>query len=62
MLQQRICGLRGVPYNANGPRRNPSTHDHYSLYYDGPTRRIMQEYMSADLQRFGYSFEQPKAA
>ena len=56
-LQRKICGLRGVVAGDNGLRRNPSKHVHYSHYYDDETRRIMEEYMAVDLQRFGYTFE-----
>ena len=55
-LQAKICGLRGVAYSDNGLKRNPSHHTHYSHYYDDATRRIVDEYMAVDLQRFGYSF------
>ena len=59
-LQAKVCGLRGVPYAnaANSVRRNPSTHGHYSFYYDDETRKIMTDYMQADLDAFGYTFEQ----
>ena len=30
---------------------------HFSEYYDEPTRRIVEEYMGADLKAFGYTFE-----
>lgn len=58
----------GVPYGAEGAdgglKRNPSAHAHYSIYYDEPTRRIVDEYMGADLAAFGYTFESepPKPA
>ena len=56
-LQRAICGLRGVAYADNGLRKNPSRHTHYSYYYDDAARRIVDEYMAIDLQRFGYAFE-----
>ena len=61
-LQRAICGLRGVAYADNGLRKNPSRHTHYSYYYDDAARRIVDEYMAIDLQRFGYAFETEPAA
>lgn len=59
-LQASICGLAQTPYaDQLDLRRNPSSHAHYSLYYDAETRRIVDEYMSADLASFGYTFEPP---
>ena len=46
-----------MPYADGGYKRNPSSHAHYSAYYDAPTRRLVAEYMGADLERFGYRFE-----
>ena len=57
-LQRRVCSLRGVPYADGGLRKNPSMHAHYSRYYDDQTRRIVAQYMQADIDRFGYTFEQ----
>ena len=58
-LQARICGFAHTPYAADaGLRRNPSSHGHYSEYYDAATRRIVDEYMGVDLRVFGYKFEQ----
>ena len=35
-----------------------TTHHHpIAYYYDDATRRIVDEYMAVDLQRFGYAFE-----
>ena len=61
-LQQKICALRGVPYADNGYRKNPSSHAHYSRYYDDRTRALVAQYMGADLTRFGYAFESEPAA
>ena len=56
-LQRDICGLSRAPYADGGLRRNPSSHGHYSTYYDDETRKIVAEYMAADLRYFGYSFD-----
>lgn len=59
-LQRSICGLRGVAYGTDPTataRRNPSAHKHYSYYYDEVARRIVERYVAADLQAFGYKFE-----
>jgi len=58
-LQKAICGLGATPYNADPQataRRNPSHHEHYSYYYDEPTRRIVEGFMAADLVAFNYTF------
>ena len=61
-LQQQICGFAHSPYQEDAElRRNPSSHGHYSEYYDAETRRIVDAYMAADLKAFGYQFEQPPA-
>jgi len=62
VLQRRICSLANVPYNAGGPKRNPSPHGHYSLYYDNFTRGLVAKYMQADLDHFGYQFESATGA
>ena len=41
---------------------NPSTHEHYSSYYDDQTRDLVAKYAAGDLTRFGYRFETPAAA
>jgi len=60
-LQREICGLAKAPYADGGLRRNPSSHGHYSEYYDDVTRQILAEYMAADIRHFGYQFERPDA-
>ena len=59
--QREICGLAKAPYADGGLRRNPSSHGHYSDYYDDETREIVAEYMAADIRHFGYAFERPAA-
>ncbi len=67
VLARNICGFSRLSYaqyvaaSVGSMRRNPSTHVHYSKYYDEASRRIVDEYMGADLRAFGYTFEkQPK--
>eukprot|EP00967_Tisochrysis_lutea_P091730 scaffold131934_cov29-Tisochrysis_lutea.AAC.3 len=59
LLQIKICGLSRMSYSdaMSSIKRNPSTHGHYSLYYDERTRAIIAEYMKADIDAFGYTFE-----
>jgi hypothetical protein len=59
VLQSKICGLQRMSYQeaTTSIRRNPSSHGHYSLYYDDRTRKIVGDYMRADLDAFGYKFE-----
>ena len=58
-LQRAVCGLSPMPYAdaTAAARRNPSSHVHYSAYYDDESRRIVERYMAADLAAFGYKFE-----
>jgi hypothetical protein len=59
-LQRHICGLAHSPYASDADvRRNPSSHAHYSEYYDEPTKRLVDAYVAADLRAFGYTFERP---
>lgn len=59
LLQSRICSLAPISYGQATAlaRRNPSKHEHYSYYYDEPTRAIVTSYMAADLAAFNYTFE-----
>ena len=62
-LQRAICGLRHARYSEmHELNPNPSTHEHYSSYYDDQTRDLVAKYAAGDLTRFGYRFETPAAA
>ena len=61
-LQRGICGFAREAYADEAElKRNPSSHGHYSEYYDDETRRLVEEYMEADLRTFGYRFEKAAA-
>ena len=61
-LQKAVCGLRGAAYTEDADlRRNPSRHAHYSTYYDGKTKEIIDRYVAIDLKVFGYAFEAERA-
>jgi hypothetical protein len=64
LLRHNICGMAACPYADGGlSKKNPSRHKHYSFYYDAETRRIVHDYMAADVTAFGYTFEDtPNAA
>ena len=63
VLQKQICGFASTPYSDGADlKRNPSTHAHYSTYYDADTRKLVEAYVDADLKAFGYSFEEQATA
>ena len=60
-LQKRVCGLRHVKYaEMHEINPNPSTHGHYSEYYDDHTRKLVGAYAGPDLARYGYTYEAKK--
>ena len=62
-LQRRICGFAHSPYAEDAElKRNPSSHGHYSEYYDEATKRLVDQYVGVDLAAFEYTFERPSAA
>ena len=48
----------GLAPAADMPRRNKSSHEHYSAYYNDATRARVAELYAADIDEFGYTFEQ----
>jgi hypothetical protein len=52
---QNICRHLGL--KANLPHENASDHRDYREYYNGRTRRLVEEHFRKDIERFGYSFE-----
>lgn len=48
----------GLPRLEQVPRRNRSSHGHYSDYYNDATRRKVADVYAADIEAFGYRFEQ----
>ncbi len=47
----------GLSTRVRLPHRNRSSHGHYSEYYTAETRRHVGEIYAADVDTFGYSFE-----
>jgi hypothetical protein len=43
---------------ASLPRYNRSNREHYSKYYDDDLRQLVRERFAAEIERFGYTFEQ----
>jgi chondroitin 4-sulfotransferase 11 len=41
------------------PRKNPSAHKHYSVYYTPETETIVRERFKRDIEYFGYEFVRP---
>lgn len=41
------------------PRYNRSNREHYSKYYDKALRELVRERFAEEIDRFGYTFEQP---
>jgi hypothetical protein len=52
-----VCGTLGIS-PATLPRYNRSSREHYSKYYDAELRRLVQTRFAAEIERFGYAFEQ----
>jgi len=47
----------GLPAIEAAPRRNTSSHGHYSDYYDDTTRARIAEVFAPDIDAFGYTFD-----
>lgn len=54
---QHVLNVIGIK-NVRIPKKNPSTHAHYSTYYNDRTREIIRKLYKADIEAFGYEFEQ----
>jgi hypothetical protein len=52
-----VCGALGVSA-ATLPRYNRSTREHYSKYYDEELRDLVRTRFAAEIERFGYTFEE----
>ncbi len=51
---EQICARIGVDYQPL--RKNSSSHEPYSYYYNDVTRRLVADYFAPDIERFGYEF------
>jgi hypothetical protein len=52
-----LCNQLGIS-PATLPQYNRSTREHYSKYYDGELREFVRTRFAADIERFGYTFEE----
>jgi Sulfotransferase family len=52
-----VCGTLGIS-RTTLPRYNRSSREHYSKYYDNQLRELVRKRFAAEIQRFGYTFEQ----
>jgi hypothetical protein len=57
---QRVCARLSLDCGPL-PRRNRRFHRHYSYYYDGASRRLVEKYYIGDIEAFGYQFERRSA-
>lgn len=58
---EKVKQTVGLPAEMELAHANASSHDHYSTYYNADTRDMVHEYFRNDVERFGYSFEEPKS-
>ena len=52
-----VCGTLGIS-PATLPRYNRSGREHYSKYYDDELRELVCTRFAAEIERFGYTFEE----
>jgi len=52
-----VCGTLGISPAAL-PRYNRSSREHYSKYYDEELRELVRKRFAAEIQRFGYTFDE----
>jgi len=52
-----VCETLGIS-PVTLPRYNRSSREHYSKYYDEELRHLVQTRFAAEIERFGYTFEQ----
>jgi hypothetical protein len=52
-----VCGTLGISATTL-PRYNRSSRDNYSKYYDDELRELVRMRFAAEIERFGYAFEQ----
>jgi len=52
-----VCGMLDIS-PATLPRYNRSSREHYSKYYDDELRELVRMRFAAEIERFGYTFEQ----
>jgi Sulfotransferase family len=52
-----VCGTLGISPGAL-PRYNRSSREHYSKYYDDELRDLVRARFVAEIERFGYTFEE----
>ena len=53
-----VCGTLGISPPATLPRYNRSTREHYSKYYDDELRHLVRTRFAAEIERFGYRFDE----
>lgn len=51
-----VLGIIGIE-ESDIPKKNPSSHEHYSHYYNEKTKSIIAHKYAADIAAFGYEFE-----
>jgi len=52
-----LCGALGIPPTML-PQYNRSRREHYSKYYDDELRELVRTRFAAEIERFGYTFEE----